>query len=212
MKRLFCIVIFIIPLACFGQINIQNISLKHPDSSILYIGEQNYIKISGLDQKDKIEISSSTGSINVSDDGLISIKVTKANISDTLVLYQNKKAIFKKVFVVRTLPKAIAQLGYVNKEITTVNQILLNTKLYVVLPKCDFKHSLSIMGFELSLFKPNNTLKELFEYISEGELNLKQIEAIKKLKSGDILLFDNIKATCPDCAVLSLDPIKITIK
>lgn len=209
---MFCIVNFIIPLACFGQINIQNISLKHPDSSILYIGEQNYLKISGLKKNDKTEISSSSGSINVSNEGLISVKVTKSNISDTLVLYQNKKKIFKKAFSVRLIPDPIAQLGYINKDVTTVNRILLNTKLQVVLPGCDFKHSLSIKGFELSLFNSRNVVTNKFEFINGDEFSLKQMEEIKKLKTGSKLVLKNIRATCPYCIGRVLDSLKITIQ
>ena len=38
------------------------------------------------------------------------------------------------------------------------------------------------------------------------------INEIKKLKSGDTLVFHEIRAICPDCVTRKLNPIKITIK
>ena len=39
-----------------------------------------------------------------------------------------------------------------------------------------------------------------------------EIQAIKSLKSNDKLIFDEIRATCPDCRIRRLPPLVITIK
>lgn len=211
MKNILTFWMFIFPFSLFAQVGMKNMSLKHPDSALLYIGAQNFIEISGLDNYTNLELKSSSGTVNPFEDGKFHLLVRRQG-PDTVLLFRNHKLIFTKIYSIKYIPDAKSQLGYITEKTATVNQILQNTKLYVVLPGCDYKHNFRIRSFELILIDPKNILLQNSGPTRGNELNSIHLEEIKKLKPGSRLVFENIKATCPYCAGWTLNTLTITIK
>lgn len=212
MKKQLLLALCFIPNILVAQIALKNLSLKHPDSSLLYIGASNCIKIVGLKDLNHLELKAKKGTVSTFENGDFFVKEVSNKLRDTLILYQDKKILLSKIYEIKYISDPIAQLGYITTEYATVNQILLNTKLSVVLPNCDLKHYLSITSFELSLYSSKNVLLANWEYTSSNELSPIQIEEIKKLHSGAKLKFENLKARSPDCIPRALNDLTITIK
>ncbi len=170
MKNILTFWMIIFPFGLFAQVGMKNMSLKHPDSALLYIGVQNYIEISGLDNYTNLELKSSSGTVYPSEDGKFYLMVRRQG-ADTVMLFQNRKLIFTKIYKIKFIADPKTQLGYVTEKTATVSQILQNTKLYVVLPGSDYKHPFHIQSFELILINPQNVLINNFEPTRANELN-----------------------------------------
>lgn len=211
MFRLIIITLTLINMTAIAQTNIQNVSLTNPDSNILYIGVDNIIKVVGLDTDTTIKLVSTTGKISKWS-GKFILRHTFAK-SDTLWVYSsNNKILSSKVYDIKVIGNPVARLGHITDTITTVQEILTDTKINVVIPDCYYDHHFRVISFSVSV--TNNIGDQILkqENILNNQLPDKFSKKINKLKSGDRIILSEITATCPDCALRRLNDITLTIK
>lgn len=207
MSILFCLS----PYLLSAQVRIVNLSLKHADSALLYVGVSNLIEISGLNNYMNLELRSNSCKVGKRENDKFEIIVLDKQQFDTLLVFQNNKLLFTKNFKIEKIPEFKPQLGFIKDYSATISQILMNSKLYLVLPNCDYQHSMRITSFEFSVLNPQNILISNFGYTYGNELTFLQLDLIRKLKNGSKLVFENIKATCPNCIGRVLGKFIVTI-
>jgi len=193
-----------------AQTNIQNISLTNPKLNILYIGVDNIIEVVGLETDTTIILISATGQIYKWSDKFI-LRHTFAKV-DTLRAFSSDKILTSKVYDIKVIGNPIARLGHVTDTTTTVQEILIDTKINVVIPDCYYDHRFSVLSFSVSV--TNNIGDQILKQknILNNQLPDKFNKKISKLKSGDRIILSEITATCPDCALRRLNDVTLTIK
>jgi hypothetical protein len=209
MHLLIALILIVINVTVCAQISIQNISLTNPSLNILYVGVDNIIDVKGLDTNNTYTIVSATGKVANWANNYV-VRHTLAT-TDTLRLYQSNKLVVEKTFDIHKIGNAITRLGNVTDTSTTVQRILSNTKIYILLPNCFYKHFFSIRSFDIILVQKKGA--QLFEEEIQGDqLTVKAINSISKLKSGDKIILTKIVAVCPDCNLRRLADLIITIE
>lgn len=131
--------------------------------------------------------------------------------TDTLRLYQNAKLLIEKIYEIKKIGNPVAQLGDITNTSTTIQEILSNTKVEILIRDCYYRHNLTVRNFNIQL--ENKRGEQLYkEEVNGNQLTDKAIKFILKLKSGDKVNLSGLTATCPNCALRRLDNIVITIK
>lgn len=207
MKLSFAFAFIILYKLPFAQIAVISESVIHPDSNILYIGVDNIIKVSGINN---YKILSTNSEVNKIQKDKFNIRVS--NFGESIIkLYKNRKLTFSKVFRIDVIHTPIPQLGTIVDSFSTVREILIDPSLQLVLRGSSYKHSFQIVRFDITIIRVNG------DTISKGNVvgNLipaNQLNIIQRLGDGDHLYFSNIYGTCPDCRRFKFSPFKIQIK
>jgi len=208
-------ILLFIPFVASAQVVINNVRLTVPQMNILYIGVENIIEVSGLNDFSELELKSSTAQISINNRSktMNQFLVDAGYVgSDTLQLYQFGKLILTRIYENRSIPMPVPQLGDLSDSTAFVIQILRNPTLNIVFPDCYFAPGFRVTKFNLTLIhSAGDTIKKYS--ITEGfQLLSGQIKAIRKLKTGDKILFTGIITTCPNCMNQILKPYEIVIK
>lgn len=107
--------------------------------------------------------------------------------------------------------KITAQVGHIRDSVTTVQKIVVNPWLMVVDEKGN-KTDFTVMGFNLSITDPSGEYILLKSTSLNNSLTKEQINSIKQSGSGSRLLFNDLRATCPDCRIRALPDLSLEIK
>lgn len=70
----------------------------------------------------------------------------------------------------------------------------------------------NIISFKLTTINSETKKETTFNLTFGNELTIEQLNHIKKMNTGDKLTFYDIKTTCKDCAIRTLNPLTIIIK
>ena len=207
MKNILLFILLLNANLSYGQITIQNLNLTKPDTNILYIGLENNLTISNIKETHfRIESTSSDIDTNF---GRISIYPRFRNY-DTLRIFDKKKLILQQVFKLVKLPDPEILVSG-RKDSIILKEILLGTpRLNTYLPNCLYIYPYTITSFELNIQKQKNSQITLSATCNEYNIDMK--EEIEHLHSGDILIFKNIMAKCPNCRIRRLGDKIIRIK
>lgn len=212
MNKILSIVLCMIPHLLMAQIRIQNISLKHSDSALLYVGVANIIKVSGIDNKDKFELTSSIGELSTIDLDQYQLKVTSAVKTDTLNVFQNGKLLFSKVYEVKLLSEPSVKLGNILSNYASIVEIEKNKNLSVLLPNWEYKAAFNVVNFRLTIQNHFGKIVSNDEINMGNSISKNQLKIIKQLEIGSKLIFENIKVIGPDKIERLFPSITITIK
>lgn len=215
MKNILTVWMIIFPFSLFAQVGMKNMSLKHPDSALLYIGVPNTIEIFGLKDFRNLEIKMQQGTVPLSANRKFTVIVNNEG-ADTLRLYQNKKLLSTKVFNLKHLGDIERGVGDFKKSsgFATVYQVLSNGELWCGFTSSIYIHNPQIKKFDLTICNPPFKLKscKVFKANKGPLLTSRQIKKIKELKPGSKLFFENIKIIDFDGLQRTLATMIITIK
>jgi hypothetical protein len=103
-------------------------------------------------------------------------------------------------------------IGNTSDSILTVNEILKEPLLKIIIPNSSLFHNYVIIRYNLTISKVNGEIILNKEATSGNKLTSSQIDLIKELNTGDRLIFDNLVVGCPDCRNFKLKLYSITIK
>ncbi len=188
-----------------AQIKLSILSLKDTSMSDLYLYADNKVKIEGFKAGDKVLFGSN---VVKSTDGNI-YTLSPVSTADSVLTVRNKNnVILTKAFTVRKFPDVSVHLDTVHGAYATVEAILAAPKL--VVETGNFKGAFKILAFDLGIKSGNDF--EATPTMLGSRLSLYQIDRIRRLKSGDKLFFENIRATCPSCAIRLLMPFTLIIQ
>ena len=175
----------------YGQVTIKNLSSLKPESNILFHPKDNKLWISGT--KLKPHIISKNGSIISAYDSNTFVVNPKSLTPDTLFVYAGKELLLKKIFTIDTIPEPTIQLGYIQHDTCTVQEIIANKVLNATLKGSLLNDPIKVLGFSTTFIGPdNNTLNIYIPPIEGNMLSNEQVAIIKKLKKNSKILFDDI--------------------
>lgn len=187
-------------------------SLTSPDSAILYVGVENKIEVTGLNEKAYIRLKSGKGEIsrkNLSP-SIFNVQVSSVG-TDAIELYHNNKLILTRAFQIRTLTDPVPLFGNLTDSTATLQEIILNPTINVSLPNCYYNHDYRVIYFKTTILSSKGRV-EVFDRTNGNRLTKDQIKSINQLKKGNKILLTEISATCPDCATRRLRDLTIIIK
>lgn len=129
---------------------------------------------------------------------------------DTLYLKDGEKVVFAKVFRYEKYPDDVARLGGLERNIATREEVIAQRGL--VVHTGNYKNSRVVLNFLLRAKGKALPEGETVLSINGNMLTPEAIAIIKKLKAGDTITFDSIRASCTSGRVLTLYPFSVTIR
>ena len=213
MKKKFILSLFLTPTIVFGQITIQNISLTK-DTNLLYSYSPNMIEVKGAGANDAIELKAMNSNVVGTSKANV-FKVTPVYGSttfDDLRVFVNNKKVLMKTFDIAGCNTFYAALGTLKDTAVSLTAILANQKIEVLPSGCLYKPDIPIASFLMAAVSSKG---DTLDNNIPGKLNLlseHQTAAIKKLKSGDKLLFSEIIYYGNAGKARKLTPFYLTVK
>ncbi len=223
MKRLlFFILFFSSSAASFAQadsIHVWNKWCARKDTMLLFTLGNNVIQVCSREFKPteiklkSLDASLRIGSPEIKGDTLSVLAMPYSNKAKKMRLAILNKKTSKQIKVVEftcdSIPKPVAQIGKVTgKEISRSN-LLAQTAMKAVFPNSLYSYPYSIRQYTFRVSTPKGSAKipVVGVFITKDVL-----QQIKDAPVGTVVEFDEIKATCPECAVRTLEDLKIKIK
>jgi hypothetical protein len=191
-----------------AQVDIINTSLYKSDIRYLYCGINNIIKVVGITAGDNYTLVSSAGSqIKKSNfSNIFYLMVRQPNTKDTIKVIKNDTAIYQKIFTTEQIKEPVLRFGVISQPFTTVKQLSLPNELLLAFPDSNLTYSIRSFTFVSS----RKIKKEI--NCTDDSFTPKVYAAIKKLRPGDKVFIDNIKAGGPDGTTRTLMPFNLIIR
>ncbi len=208
--------------ASYGQITSCLTQLRDQSLNIIYVGVSNNVWLKNLPDGCEVKFNDklTPPRDHYADDSFYIYKnffltVDKEG-SYILRVFKNNKEIFKKEYQAKKINNPVVRLGVVKDTFASVEEILAYPAVVCNIPNCLLKCIFSINSYEIHLLKNMNqgvfVRREEGRDLNGAEFRKEIIDEIKKLKKGDHILIDGIKASRPDAITRSFTPIKVTIK
>lgn len=184
--------------------------------NVFYIGVPNPVEISvpGVPSKD-ISASLSSGSLSPDGQGNYIAKVNapgKVNINVTAKINGQSKSMGMREFRVKRIPDPLPIIGnYENGSSQNANSIVAQGRMTASLKDFDFAATFQITFFNLSIKDSQGFTRDI-EGKEGGNLTADQKSAIRSLKVGQKIYFDQIKAKGPDGQTRNLPVLSYKIK
>ena len=179
-----------LPFNFFSQIKVQNLSLQYPDSTVMYIGIDNKMKITGIKDFSNTTVEIQGLKSEPESDGSLIIHVLIPG-SFQLNVYNKSKLTYSTSYNIKEISRPKAILGVYRDSVLSVTDIIKNAKLNIYLPGCIAKFNSRVTGFEMS-FISDDISPDIFYKVSENSLSTSQLALVKSLKNGDKIIFKNI--------------------
>jgi len=197
----------------FAQVEIINRSLTDSSLGIVYLGVENKIEIKTKFPDPKLLVTVRNGVIWKLAPYRFAWSVSENKNSVLTVVDDNGKTIGEKTFKVDTVPPPRVMIPGIKDPTASVNQILLNPFLQVVLPNCFLKSGYIITSFELTTVHEGVFDGDQTPFaISGNRFSEQAIKTIRSLSKGDFIFFDNIKCLDPNSRTRFLPSFYLAIK
>ena len=205
---LFCLFSY----ATFGQYHFKQLRLTNPDINTLYIGIPNEIDFqSDVPLRGELTFKASSGDLAL-DNNKMKFEVQLPLLTpalDTISVFLNNQLLFAKVFLVKKIGDPYVRLGYIRDTLATREEVMKHDTVNVVFDSCFYNLYYRITSFQTKIIHAEDV-----EVISTwgDRLSKAQRKAIRHLESGDKIIFEELKGTCPDCPTRIFKSFSITIK
>lgn len=210
MKPLISTILLLIYFQTNAQVTISNMSLVKPDSNILFQLMDNKIKVLGTNQK--ADIVSQNGAHIASYDSNTFIINPGTLTHDTILVYAGKKLLLKKIFTIDTLPELSIQLGNIQGDTATTNEIIANKILIAIFKGSLYNNPIRVISFTTTFIGPDAEMQDNIITTQGNLLSNEQVAIIKQLKKNSKILFDDILAVGSESKTRRLSPFTITIR
>ena len=187
----------------FSQIDIINQSLTDSSQKILYAGTENVIVVKGLENTSyKINITGGGAFINKIENNIYAVRAITSKEICEISVTKNNKNVFRKSFTVKEIESWLAAtIGGFKDTIIRKERIFINPFISIIIPGSYYRHNYEVISFN-AIFIQNGG-SSITTAVS-NMLSEEQIKYIKQLSSGDQIIFNQIRATCPDCRNVKL--------
>jgi hypothetical protein len=214
MKQLLIFVFTLISATVNGQVNIYNVSLTDTTKNIFYIGVENKIIITGKEYNDVTNaVHISGGGASIYKESVNNYIVRVTSVTDEckiLVTGKKGKMIVEKIFTVKLITDPVLQFGsFRNNETASVNEILNNPFLNVVIPDCYYQYNIQIVSFEIGVSVKDSVI---LESTTGNKLSDKQKELISSSDDNNMITVENIRVLRPDGSKAKLPSLVIYIR
>lgn len=192
----------------FSQIKLRNLSLTLPDTNLLYQNISNRIEVKGVENLDKIKVTSTKSEV-MEYEGDFIFNPKHLGI-DTIQLFKGKTKIFENYFEVKEIDSPKVQIAGTFDTLISKERIIAAPFISVVMPNCFYKFFVYITAFEMTTSIKGRASMH-FE-MKQNKLSPEAIIEIKKMKSGDKIIFDGIRAIPNGGCPRKLNPKTILIQ
>ena len=195
-----------------AKIDMVNLSLNDAGFSDIYLGVDNKISAIGLVTTDslKMELSNGTAVQDTIEKNIFHVKPNTFGIN-MITLYQNGQVLLKKEFTNAPVNKPKARLANVADTVMATSQIFTDPSLSIFIPNCDYDFGVKVSGFKVTMKRKIGTVLKTYD-VKGNKMTGEHLLVIKQLVPGDKIIFTDIKVECPQCAVLKIKQLTITIK
>ena len=189
MKSLLIFILIFFSVAVKGQVNIYNLSLTDTTKYIFYTGVENKIAITGKDYNELTNaVHVSGGGANIRKVSANNYIVRATSVTDDCKIWvtsKNGKTIAEKIFTVKLITDPVLQFGsFRNNETASVNEILNNPFLNVVIPDCYYQYNIQIVSFEIGVSVKDSVI---LESTTGNKLSDKQKELISSSDDNNMI-------------------------
>ncbi len=122
---------------------------------------------------------------------------------------KTSKLIKTLYFTADTIPRPEARVGSIMNTESYKKTILSQTKLRAIFPNSLYSYPYTIKQYTLNTKTPQGIVNIP---VNSFFLTTPVLRGISETPDGSVLEFTNIKATCPECAIRTLDDLKLKIK
>jgi hypothetical protein len=198
----------LLPLALAAQENKIDAVVALPKLNVLYFGVPNPVQIAvpGV-TSDKLTATVTNGSINKTSTGWEIKPSLATGVVKLTVLVDNKK-VSEKSFRVKSIPWPVATISGKQNGAVSKNEIITAGEL-----DTEIKDFLWDLRFEVTsysfVYTENGSDKEIS--VSGNKLTNEIKSAISNLKSGQQIIFKEIKALSPDNRIQDINPLTLTV-
>jgi hypothetical protein len=210
MKSIFLFISVLISRNTWSQVAIKNASLVKPDTNALVYWSENVLTVSGTSAKVNL-ISSVGNTIIATGNNQFSVHPRTLK-TDTLSVFAGKNLLLKKAFFFDTTFSIKIHVGNISNDTATVNEILANKGLKVVVNSLHNSPPLRIIGFYTTFTGPSQDT--LARHVpAEGNLfTIEQQTIIKRLARNSKIIFDYVVLRAPDSRDRAVGPYFIFVK
>jgi hypothetical protein len=203
------ILLFAMP--AISQEGIQNQTSLSFDSSLVFVGIKNSVKIF-TKPGDNYLLKSQTSRVEKTNKrDVFDVYPLEAGI-DTFSIVRNNMVIFQKPFLAVRLSPPIVALGNINSGYSSAPEIIANGGIIMRIPNCNCMPVYEIISFAIDI--TSNSVSDLNKKISvKGtRLTKEAIAAIKLMKPNDVVTFRRVRMKSAATIVREFPPFSITIK
>lgn len=198
-------------ISCFNSTNQNDIvtAVAATKMNVLYLGVDNPIAIatSGYDPSE-IRVSIDNGTIS-GEKGQYVVRPAKTGEANVTVLYKEKE-IQKSTFRVKTVPDPVAKVAGIKGAGAIDKHILLEQKEVVAdMENFDFDLRFKTISFSVVANIGGNSITKVSK---SSKFTQEQYDLIKKVKPGQKVYIEDVKAVGPDGSIRLLPPIALTLK
>jgi GldM C-terminal domain len=200
-------VILSLGLSASGQSPISNESVTDTSKHIFFLWVDNHIRLNP-DTYSFLTVKGAGSKLVKLDNENYIINVRRIGIC-TVTIYKNGNRIFSENYQTDTTQYPIATLDGRSDTISSVNRILVNPGLLVSMPKCFFKHNMSVTSYYAIFIHGEDSIST---YASGSRFTPEQEQQSRKLITGDKIFFERINARSPDSRTQRLPSFWIKIQ
>ena len=209
MKSIILFMALLLPHILFAQVSIRNTSLIKPDTNLLYIGHEQMFSITGAPKNAVLKHSQSQYAFKQNGN---EYAVVPTGIGfDTLQIVDGKKVIFEKAYALLPLQMPKIYVSNSTDTILSKDRLLMIPSLTIQAVGCQFDFKTIVRRYAVTIFR-NEIALDSFE-LTSSDFSQQLIQVLKKLKPGDKVHFENIRAAWnPDYTIRAFGDKTITIR
>lgn len=193
----------------FSQVALKNMQLPNPDTNLLYIGYDNILKVTGVNNS-LVTITSTNCEVK----RINNIEFyLKSNIkgTTTINIYKEGKLLLKKDYQFKDITNPTIQVSALKSNEGTTRDIILNPNLTVVMPYFLSAYDFRVIRFSGFFLRRNGEVISTFS-CETNHFSNEQLSIIGNLKPGDKILFEKIIVSGPENPSKHLQQFIFTIK
>jgi hypothetical protein len=213
-KSIFSTLLVVLAVSVHAQPVLKNLSLADPDKDILYIGVENQLAIEGVADKNDLEVVVKERTFEKFRDRF-SVTVHTPGSVDVQVYRKAKggrQLLFSKTYKAELLGYLEARLLGAKDSVLSTGYIITNPQVEVFIPNSQFKVVFHVASFALEITNGNGEMVLAQTHASGNRLSEVMLTQVKDLKSGDKLLFSDIRGNTPDGRTIQLRPFTVYVK
>lgn len=201
----------LIPFYSVGQIQLHNSDLLDTAKHQLYLKEGNHVIVKSAKVFDEIRFTGQDPD-HLKPTTITVFIVYPSQLGEASIsIYRKGKMLHSSAFTIESLPDPVVRIGHSLDTFMTVRQIRATPFLNILYPHTNYKGTILIWGFTLTVEYQSGDISNLEPGLS-GYLSSQQLNLINRLSPGDRMLFTNIRGGCADGRLVALPSFTVTVK
>ncbi len=211
MKIPLYILFILLSLQLQAQVSLENLSLKDTKVKEMYRYHLNDLKIVSIDTNALYKLKAKFSEVKPSPISNTEFLVYSKYLGiDTLEIIKNGKVIKTEYFEVKKTPEPNAWICFPSRNELSVQQIILNPRIYCYEPTINLKIKTVVTSFMIIILDSQGNKVFSGNNISD-KINRDALTIIKSLKRGSQVLLEDIRCVGSEVCPRKLKPLNIKI-